>query len=88
MISYEMVADINVLCSCMLNQIVGELDCTLIVTKAVALLELDSKVIQGGLHPKYYAQQLSADMYSASTVDNATLFCFFDYHETSNLSNN
>ena len=31
-ISYEMVADINVLCSCMLNQIVGQLDCTLIVT--------------------------------------------------------
>ena len=31
-ISYEMVADINVLCSCMLNWIVGELDSTLIVT--------------------------------------------------------
>ena len=33
MISYEMVAHIYVLCSCMLNQIVGELDCTLIVTQ-------------------------------------------------------
>ena len=32
MISYEMVADINVLCSCMLNRIVGELDSTLIIT--------------------------------------------------------
>jgi hypothetical protein len=32
MISNEMVADINVLCSCMLNQIVGELDSTLIIT--------------------------------------------------------
>jgi hypothetical protein len=32
MISNEMVADINVLCSCMLNQIIGELDSTLIVT--------------------------------------------------------
>ena len=31
-ISDEMVADINVLCSCMLNRIVGQLDCTLIVT--------------------------------------------------------
>jgi hypothetical protein len=31
MISNEMVADINVLCSCMLNRIVGELDSTLIV---------------------------------------------------------
>ena len=28
-ISYKMVADINVLCSCMLNRIVGYLDCTL-----------------------------------------------------------
>ena len=31
------------------------------------------------------AQQLPADMYSASAVDNATLFCFFDDHETSDL---
>ena len=31
-ISNEMVADINMLCSCMLNLIVGELVCTLIVT--------------------------------------------------------
>ena len=34
------------------------------------------------------AQQLPADMYSASAVDNATLFCFFDDHETSDLPNN
>jgi hypothetical protein len=34
------------------------------------------------------AQQLMADMYSALAVDNATLFCFFDDHETSNLPNN
>jgi hypothetical protein len=52
MISYEKVADINVLCSCMLNRIVGELDSTLIVTKQWHFLELDSKVIQGGLHSK------------------------------------
>ena len=51
--SYEMVADINVLCFCMLNWIVGQLDCTLIVTQEWHFLELDSKVTQGGLHPKY-----------------------------------
>ena len=34
------------------------------------------------------AQQLLADMYSASAVDNATLFCFFDDHKTSDLPNN
>ena len=32
--------------------------------------------------------QLPADIYSASVVDNATLFCFFDDHETSDLPNN
>jgi hypothetical protein len=52
MIYYEMVVDINVLCSCMLNRIVGKLDCTLIITKQWHFLELDSKVIQGGLYPK------------------------------------
>ena len=52
-ISNEMVVDIYMLCSCMLNQIVGELDCTLIVTKQWHFLELDSKVTQSGLHPKY-----------------------------------
>jgi hypothetical protein len=37
---------------------------------------------------KNCAQQLLADMYSASAVENATLFCFFDDHETSDLPNN
>ena len=50
MISNEMVVDINVLCCCMLNRIVGQLDCTLIVTQQWHFLKLDSKVI--GLHPK------------------------------------
>ena len=33
------------------------------------------------------AQQLPADMYLASAVDNATLFCFFDDQYTSDLPN-
>ena len=33
------------------------------------------------------AQQLPVAMYSASVVDNETLFCFFDDHDTSDLSN-
>ena len=53
MISNEMMADIYVLCSCMLNRIVGQLDCTLIVTQQWHFLELDSKVTQSGLYPKY-----------------------------------
>jgi hypothetical protein len=36
----------------MLNWIVGELHDTLIVTYQWHLFELDSKIIQGGLHPK------------------------------------
>jgi hypothetical protein len=37
---------------------------------------------------KICAQQLLADMYLASAVDNAILFYFFDDHETSDLPNN
>jgi hypothetical protein len=37
---------------------------------------------------RIYAQQLPADMYLASAIDNATLFCFFDDYETSDLPNN
>jgi hypothetical protein len=35
-----------------------------------------------------YAQQLPADMYLASAIDNATLFYFFDDHKISDLPNN
>ena len=52
MISYEVMSYVNVLCSCMLNWIVGHLDCTFIVTQQWYLLEFDSKVTQCGLHPK------------------------------------
>jgi hypothetical protein len=34
------------------------------------------------------AQQLPVDMYSASAVNNVTLFCFFDDYKTSDLPNN
>jgi hypothetical protein len=36
---------------------------------------------------RIYAQQLPATMYSASAVKSATLFCFFDGQETSDLPN-
>jgi hypothetical protein len=47
-----MAADINGLCSCILNRVVGELDSTFIITWQWHILELDSKVIQCGLHLK------------------------------------
>jgi hypothetical protein len=43
---------VNVLSSLMLNRILSHLDSTLIITKQRHILEFDSKVIQGGLHPK------------------------------------
>ena len=45
-------------------------------------LNLIPKLFKVAFIQSIYAQQLSADMYSASMVDNATLFCFFDDHET------
>ena len=51
-------------------------------------LNLIPKSLKVAFIQSTYAQQLPADMYSASTVDNATLFCFFDDHETSDLPNN
>jgi hypothetical protein len=34
------------------------------------------------------AQQLSMEMYSASTVDSTPKFCFFGYHDISDLPSN
>jgi hypothetical protein len=47
-----MMVDIYVLCSCILNWIVGELHGTLIVIYQWHLIELESKIIQDGLHLK------------------------------------
>ena len=52
------------------------------------LLNLISKSLKVAFIQSICAQQLPADMYSASAVDNAILFCFFDDHETSDLPNN
>jgi hypothetical protein len=49
------------------------------------LLELDSK-IKIAFIQSICAQQLPVAMYSASVVESATLFCFFDDQETSDLS--
>ena len=51
-------------------------------------LKLIPKSLKVAFIQSTYAQQLPMDMYSASVVDNATLFCFFDDHKISNLPNN
>ena len=51
-------------------------------------LNLISKSFKVAFIQSICAQQLLADMYLASAIDNATLFCFFDDHETSDLPNN
>ena len=86
MISYEIVTDINVLCSCMLNQIVT-LQHSYCHSNGT-FLNLILKSFKVAFIQRICAQQLPVDMYSASAVDNATLFCFFDDHETSDLPNN
>jgi hypothetical protein len=50
-------------------------------------LNLIPKLFNVAFIQRICAQQLPAAMYSALAVDNATLFCFFDDHETSDLPN-
>jgi hypothetical protein len=52
-----------------------------------AFLNLILKSFNVAFIQRICAQQLPAAMYSVSAVDNATLFYFFDDHETSDLSN-
>ena len=51
-------------------------------------LNLITKSLKVAFIQSICAQQLPVDIYLASAVDNATLFCFFDNHETSELPNN
>ena len=50
-------------------------------------LNLIPKSLKVAFIQRICAQQLPVDMYSASVVDNATLFCFFDDQDTSDLPN-
>ena len=50
-------------------------------------LNLIPKSLKVAFIQSNWAQQLSAKMYSASAVENATLFCFFDDQDTSDLPN-
>jgi hypothetical protein len=87
MISYEMMVNINVLCSYMLNWIIGELHRTFIVTCNGTCLNFILKSFKVAFIQRICAQQLPVAMYSASAVESATLFCFFEDQETSDLSN-
>jgi hypothetical protein len=54
----------------------------------VTCLNLIPKPFKVAFIQRIYAQQLPAAMYSASAIESATLFCFFDDQETSDLPNN
>jgi hypothetical protein len=71
----------------MLNRIVGELHGTLMSHSNDTCLNLILKSFKVAFIQRIYAQQLSAAMYLASMVESATLFCFFDDQETSDLPN-
>jgi hypothetical protein len=86
-ISNEVMMDIYVLSSCMLNRIVGELHGTLIVHSNGTCLNLIPKSFKVAFIQRIYAWQLPAAMYLASTVKSGTLFCFFDDQDTSDLLN-
>ena len=50
-------------------------------------LNLISKSLKVAFIQSNWAQQLPAEMYSASAVESATLFCFFNDQDTSDLPN-
>ena len=50
-------------------------------------LNLIPKSLKVAFIQSNWAQQLPAEMYSASAVESATLFCFFDDQDTSDLPN-
>jgi hypothetical protein len=50
-------------------------------------LNLIPKSFKVAFIQRIYAQQLPAAMYSALAVESATLFCFFDDQDTSDLPN-
>ena len=49
-------------------------------------LNLIPKSLKVAFIQSNWAQQLLAEMYSASIVESATLFCFFDDQDTSDLN--
>ena len=72
----------------MLNRIVGKLHSTLIVHSNGTYLNLILKSLKVAFIQSNWAEQLPAEIYSASTVESAILFCFFDDQDISDLSNN
>ena len=51
MITKKMMTNLDVLCLRVLNWVVSNLDCTLIVTKEGHILHVDVIVLEGLLHP-------------------------------------
>jgi hypothetical protein len=88
MISYEMMADINLLCSSMLIGLLVSFTTLLLSHSNDTCLKLIPKSSKVAVIQSNYAQQLSAKMYSASVVESATVFYFFGDQDTSDLSNN
>ena len=51
MITKKMMTNLNVLCLRVLNWVVSNLDCTLIVTEERHILHVDVVVLEGLVHP-------------------------------------
>ena len=82
MISDEVMSDINVLCPCVLNRILGEADSACVVTEDRCLRELQAKISELVLQPQHLGTTAAAAMYSASVDDNDTQVCFLLAQDT------
>ena len=77
-ISNEMMADIYVLCSWMLNRLLVSFTSLSLSHSNGTCLNLIPKSLKVAFIQSNWAQQLLAKMYSALAVECATLFCIFD----------
>ena len=72
----------GVLCKCMVDQVLGYIDCICVVTVQHKSVLFDPIVTQILLRPRKPLQALPAVMYSASTVDKEMKFSFLLFQET------
>ena len=78
----EVMLNLYVFGSRMLNWILRDINDTGIVTVDSEMLLTNTIIIEEFLHPQELVQQLPVTMYSASAMDNEMEFCFLLIQET------
>ena len=64
------------------DRILGDVDGTHVITLDRNILRWMPKLRNCCILHKSWAQQSPTAMYSTFAIDNATMFCFFEFHET------